>query len=652
MKSAPPTFLVAACWLAAMPVLGADLRPSWECLPAETAAMVRLPQPREFVATLKSRTKFGATLLGERRLERMGKVLLDMMRRDGSGEMLGGFDEALTRYGLERTDLAAVFDGDMGFGIVVKRRDDGLPPLQMMLAWLEPGAGSAQRIVAAGKQVIEERQAEGDAAPRRIDLEMAGHEVIWVREPVMRLDVGDIAVEAEGDAAGGDRVEALQERIRAAAVEQSGLAHSFLARIGGRLLFGRTGDASAPDAGGDDPDWDAVSGAEEAKETFLRFLAAHAAANAAPLADVLDMPGVRATLPEGLTFVDVVVDPRPLRAAFGDMETAEVAEFLENVGLGTVGPFAWRQTLDGGLFHQGMFLSMPAPRRGLMQVLDQPCDPSEPPPFASHEAVSLTQVSLDLGKAYQTVREVLVAAGGDEAGNMFMTAEAQAQGWLGLDLPRFLSAFGSRHWIVDYPPKIAAAVAAGREAGGVAERLREADEGAFVWQVTDDAPFRKVLQQLAPLAGGEVKDEQGFGVIRVPDGAAAAIGMNHLVVAIGEDSLARTLAGIRNPPAGAASLREGGAMQRAGKLLPLGPARMFAVGDATRTGGGLGSLREVAASMEPTDVPAEYRDLLAGLKDALPTAAEMEGMFGVSVSTMRMTDEGLVLRSAWEMPPP
>ena len=649
--------VVAAASAVGAGATAADLRPSWECLPEKTAVMVRLPQPRGFVDALRSRTKFGATALGPQRLEKIGKLVLDNLRRAGAEEAVDGMEESLAKYGLEKDDPTALFAGDMGFGIVVLRRDEGRPPLQMVLAWLEPGAGPAERLVAAGKKVLAEWQAEGDAAPKRIDLVMAGREVLWVQEPVLSIDMGNLAVDAAEDENVEAQVKALQERIKGAKREQSGLAHSFVTRIGGRLLVGQTIPAAAGGqggAGGGDRDWNAESGADEAKKTFLRFLAAHEAAGATPVADILGLPGVRNALPDGLTFVDVIVDPRVFQAAFaGAGAEAEAAtRFLESIGLGGVGPFAWRQTLDGGLFHQGMFLAMPAPRTGLMQILDQKCDPAEPPPFVSKEAVSLCQISLDLGKAYQTVREVMAAAVGEEAGNMFTVAEMQAQGNLGIELPKFLSALGSRHWIIDYPPRIAEAVAVGREAGAVAANLNQANRGAFVWQLTDEAPFRKVMQLMGPLAGGAVKDEQGFSVIRLPSEAGAvAIGMNHLVVAIGGDSLERTLAGIRNPPAGDASLREGDVMRRAGRLLPLDPARMFAVGDAGKTGGMLGSLREMAANLEPDDVPEEYRELLRSIKDALPTAAEMEGMFGVSAATMRMTDDGLVLRTAWEMPP-
>jgi len=349
MTPARPLPFLATWLLAALPAAAAELRPSWECLPEQTAVMVRLPQPREFVDTLKARTKFGGTVLGEQRLQKIGTLVLDNVRGDGAGKLLDGMEESLAKYGLEKDDPTALFAGDMGFGIVIQPRAEGRPPLQMMLAWLEPGVAPAERLVAAGKKLLEERLAEGgDAAPRRFDLEMAGHEVLWVREPVMSLDVGELIIDAEDDEDVEAQVEALQARIKGAKSAQTGLAHFFVTRIGGRLLVGQTlpsaggglGGAGGAGGGGDggdggagDRDWDAESGADEAKETFLRFLAAHEAAGAAPLADILGLPGVRNALPDGLTFVDVIVDPRVFQAAFAGAEAAEAVRFLESIGL-------------------------------------------------------------------------------------------------------------------------------------------------------------------------------------------------------------------------------------------------------------------------------------------------------------------------------
>jgi hypothetical protein len=636
----------------------ADLRPSWECLPEQTAVMVRLPQPQEFVAALRTRTKFGATVLGGDRLERVWKLMVDKFGPDGGGDTFDGWKKDLEKYGLRPADLTAALAHDVGFGMVVVPRDAGRPPLQVMLVWLEPGDDAAGRMFAAVKQMLEERAGEGESAPKRVDLEMAGHEVVWMQERVMGLDVGGIAGDAEDDKEVGEQVAELQERIAKAARVQVGVSHSFVTRIGGRLLIGQTIPTSpvlAVRAAGDGPrDWEAESGVEEAKGIFQRFLAAHAAAAAAPLAEVFAMPGVREALPEGLAAIDIMIDPRVFMTAFGGngAEAEEGRRRLASVGLDAIGPVVWRQSLDGGRYHNGMFVSMPAPRRGLMRILDQDCDPSQPPSFVTSEATDLTQFSIDLGKAYQTVREVMVAAGGEEAGNMFTVAEMQAQGWLGLELPKVLSALGSRHWLIAYPSKIAAAVAAGRAAGNAGQQLNAANRGAIVWLVADEAPFLKILQQLAPMAGGTLAEEQGFRGIRVPNGPAVFLGMNHLVVGIGEESLEKTIAGIRNPPAGEASLRESDLMRRAATLLPLDPVRMFSVGDATKTGGMLGNFREIAAAMEPDDVPEEYRELFAGLKGLMPTAADMEGMFGASAATMRMTDAGIALRSVWEMPPP
>ena len=77
-------------------------------------------------------------------------------------------------------------------------------------------------------------------------------------------------------------------------------------------------------------------------------------------------------------------------------------------------------------------------------------------------------------------------------------------------------------------------------------------------------------------------------------------------------------------------------------------------------GGIFGNLREIVAAMKPEDVakdqPEElvkgFRELLGQAQQALPTAAEMEGLFGVGVDTIRMTEHGLVFRSVWELPAP
>ena len=298
--------------------------------------------------------------------------------------------------------------------------------------------------------------------------------------------------------------------------------------------------------------------------------------------------------------------------------------------------------------------TLPAPRAGLFRILDQECDAAEVPSFVTSETVDFTQISLDLARAYRAIKEFAVAEGGEQAANMFMTAEMQAQGWLGMELEAMLANMGSRHWILTYPSEVAAAVAearrnraaAGPAATPTASRL------ALAWKLADDAPVLALLPKVAALAQTQVVEEQGFQGVRLPGGVAAFVGQGHLVVGMGGDATEKTLAGIRNPPSGAASLRESDVPRRAAELVELGPSRMFAVGDASRTGGMIGELRDVVASMIPDDVEEVSRDLLAKAQRLMPAADEMQGMFGVGATAMEVNDAGVAVRSAWEMPAP
>lgn len=647
--------------LTATSAFAGDLRPSWECLPEETAVLLRMPQPAEFLEAIRDRTKFGAVAMSEPRLQGFWKLLLDKFRSDGAAGELEDLDEVLGRYDLRQEDLPAAFRGDVGAGFVVRRRDAGLPPLVMMLMWLEPGEETAARMVTAAQRKLEEDIAEDETGTtRRVDLEMAGHEVLWMVEPVMGidptgLDLGDVKINEDDEEAIEKRLAELQARVRNAKLVKTGHTYGFLARLGGRLAVGQTLPAtpSAAQRAAEERDFDVEGGAEDAKETFERFLAAHTDTGRSPLAEVLETPGMAGALPQGLSLLDVVIDPRVVMKAFDDEPTKAG---LAMIGAESLGPIAWRQTLDEGRYRSGIFASLPAPRTSLMRILDQECDVSGVPSFVNREAIDFTQISLDLGKAYETVKEYAVSQrDGEQAANMFAAVEMQAQGWLGVELPRLLTSLGSRHWIVSYPPRVAEAFAEARRVRGQngGQQARQiADRVAVIWRITDDAPFGKILQRLAGMAGGDLQEEQGFRGVRIPDGPAVFLGQDHLVVGIGADSLEKTLTAIRNPPAGESSLRESDVPRRAADLLPLEPARMFGVSDSSRAGGTLGMLRDMVLSLVPEDVEEPYRDLLAGVQKILPSDEEMEGMFGVGATTLRADDNGVSLQTAWEMPSP
>jgi hypothetical protein len=642
-------------------------RPSWECLPDDTAAMLRLPAPTRFVEELRARTKFGAVLLEGDRARAALRLLFDASGTGGDGLDIDAWERSLGRYGLGPADAAAVCAGECGAGVVIRPRAGDGPPLVMVLVWMEPGPETAERLLAAARQVLEE--AEGVAAPRRTDVELAGAEVVWTVAPILQPDLSGLDIdEALGEEGLGALRRKIAERVRTMPPVEVGQEHGFVTRLGGRLLAGRT-FSTGPDAAGLErgvgqerprlraptavSEAEAEAIAEEARLLAARFIAAHHDDGESAIATILQAPGCRDALPAGMPVAEAVLDPQVLVRAVGSDPAAWQGLAAES-GVARLGPVAWRLSLEGDRLRQGLFATLPAPRTGLFRVLDQDCDPAAIPPFALGDVVDLTQVSLDLGGAYRILREVVASGGDEQAANLLTAAEMQVFGWLGVELPQLLSSLGSRHWVMSYPPRVAEAIAEARQrrADGPLDALPAADRTTLVWQVADEAPFAKLLERAAALAAVEFREEQGFRGVRLPAGAAAFVGHGHLVLASGPAALDQTLAGIRSPPSGAAALRDRDLFRKADEMLALGPARLFSVGDSIHTGGMLGTLRDVAAELRPSDVPPAQRRLLERLQAILPAKAEMEGMFGAGGSIVEMTADGVVMRAACEMPPP
>jgi hypothetical protein len=642
-------WLVVLALGVAMPcAAAADLRPSWECLPADTAFMVRVPGLAEFWKMIQARTKFGSVALSPKRLEGLWQTLATIQGDDDEEWSLEKFEESLRKYGLETSDLARVFDAECGAGVVAHQEQG------MLLAWIEPGEEVSAKLLAAIQQRVEEDDSGEESRTKRLDVELAGHSVTVLVHPLMELDMDELPMDLpddeDADASLERRIEGIRKRVQAAEFKQVGERHTLLAVLGGRLLIGDTKFKADPADGGD-----AVAReTEELRRIYATFLDTHAGSGEPALAAVLREPAIAAASLPGLPLVEIVFVPKAL-IAMAETADREVRTNLATAGLDDLGGMVMRHAFDDGRWRAVMAMTLPSPRHGLLEILDQPCDASDVPPFVTRETADFTQLSLDLGAAYKTIRQVLLAqAQGEQIANMFSVADTQSQAWLNVDVATVLSGLGSRHWILTFPPQVAEAMAKARAAEEKGdESIKLADRLAVVWQVADDAPYLKLVGRLAQLAGGQLEEEQGFQGVRIPGGAAFYVGRGHLVVAIGEGTLEKTLAAIRTPPQGDAALRESNVPRRAAELVQVRPARVFGVSDSTRTGGTIGMLRDLAAAMEPDDIDDEkMRGVFVALKDLLPTAREMEGMFGIGATLMRMTDDGMLYETAWEMPAP
>lgn len=640
----------------AAPAWAADLRPSWECLPAETVAMVRVPEGRGFIEALAARTKWGGVMLAPDRWQqirtRLAAWLAAGTTGDESAELLEKISAKLASFGLEEGDLGHAFDGEAGVALVMAPESDTVP---LVIGWIEPGEAVAKRMLASMGRMYEDAVTQAGDRPfplRRIDLDMAGRAVMSVQLPVVRED-----------------------RLLAT-------VHLFVTQIGDRLLLaivaeprrvvtlevGVGNNPGNPQPGIEIKEREfteaetanTAQGLEAARREFERFLARHEDAGEAAIAEWLDAPGLRAAMPGGIPLVEILIRPLIPPA------DSPAKKPLEKFGLDSLGPIMWRQSLDGDCWRSHAFISLPAPRRGPARILDEAPDAATVPSFVTREVITFRQISVDLGSFYSMLRDALLDGEEPPPGNIFGTLESQSLAMLGAQLPSVLGGFGSRHWMLSFPWNLAAEVAEWRKAkrGGSAGNPPDAAGGspvAIIWEVKDEAPFQKLMQMAAAASGGEPKEEQGFRSVHLPGGLSLALGQKHLVVAIGEGVAEKTLAAIRNPPAAESALAGSEIERRAHELIAPEPGFLYSLGDERRSGGWIGMAGALMAAMEPDDLrdgtladPLDPADsaLLALMKAIFPTPAEIEGAIGATTTLWRATDDGILLRTASEMPAP
>lgn len=641
--------LAAAC---APPAVHADeLKPSWACVPEQTVLVVRVPGGNDFFETLKKNTRLGRVMLSDERFQDFAKALAQIggaKQRQGWEE----FQKVLAAYDLKLDDLRSLFAHEMGAAAVVRTVGEKLEAY--MLGWLEPGGDLSERLLAALDKVTDEIRGEPDA-PERTDLEIEGQKAIYLSIPINdyvpaslpgRRKAGGAL---ENDPADDDDGQLLGAP---AAIEkrQVGLVHLIVTKLERRLLFAAT--FSRPEAKEDGKDQAVQLATPEALQEHLgRFIAAHRSDDPAEFA-LYDTPGLSAALPAGAPLAEFVGNPQPLLKAIAKLSGKEASETMRFLGLDRLGAFAYRQSFDSGLLRSGLFISMPAPRSGVLSLADPYVRPAEVPAWVPSEPISYSQLNFDLGKALAQIREMVVGQN-PAAAESFNSIDNVLKAALQTTAVELLSSIGSAHAVLSFAPKGQRGTTAQELFGASMYRM------AFVWQVSDENLWNRILQLVAQSTQQKIAEEQGFRGIRfdlkqVGLEGGFFLGNGHLVFGLGKGVVETVLAALRNPPVGEAAFVGTKTYARASELAPPEPCLQFTIGDGERY------LKSVAttfrqllsATAEEADVDPIGQAIAEAFGKLVPSDKELEGVLGVSVGRMTLDDHGLRGATMLELPPP
>lgn len=648
-----PRLSVAAALLAvaafAGPAPADPPRASFECLPAETVLSVRLSSVNQTLEHLRAHTMLGRTLLAKQRWEK-----LDQLAKSQSNDDWAEFEQKLAEVGLEPEDLERLYDGELGYGLVLEPREQSTPML-IGIAWAEPGEEMAEKYLAAlgrGVAMVNE-EADEVRQTRRTDLEVAGH-------AVMHLAVPQVDVEYDWGADADDATEesidgmALKAAAPRKVVTHNDQANFFATRIGGRLILLHTFPMNQAqfEAAGENPDFDEVSGVEQATRVLARFLEAHAggAADDTFAARMLATPGLAEAMPQGRPVLELYADPKPVRALFDRPDAPngeQVRRFAKQFGLDGLGPLAVRWSLKGQALQGGTFLSAPAPRRGLLSLLDQPKQKPGVPAWVPANAVDYSHVSFDLGAAWTLGKNLAIEMLGQRAAANIEQVEVQVQAFAQNDLASVLTGLGTRHTHVSFNP-------IGAD-GDEQVKPGNAFRGALVWQLQDEPTWTTIMTGLTPftaMTNGAVTtaNEQGFTGFRltVPNAemeVALMIGKGYLSLTYGNETTAPLLHTLRQPPTGQGALVNTEGYQRFGQMFEARPGLTYSYVDAGHVAGSLYDL--IVKAIEDG---AEYDETLDELSELLPTRDEVTSSFGVGGGHTVVNEHGLTGRSLLELP--
>jgi len=607
-----PLALATLCCIAAS-ATGADSEP-WRTLPSETVLAVRVPDGQAFNRALNL-TQLGQFWTSEGRIEKMWEIF----RANAPESDISEIDKLAEKLQWQQGDFVRLFAGPAGIGLVGLPDAEGGEPGAVLLGWLAPEAGLADRL----QQALDTHVGETEDCKRE--------EVEIGSLSVLRYTIRRTHQEwqwEEGADGGGEMVE----------VEVKGEPGIML------LQRGENSNRFAI--------FQKKVGAEAAEALFARFISGEQPDNS--LASVVEAtPGLLESMPGGVPGLQVYGNLEPVWSLTNQaMDGGDEARFLDASGLKDLTTLAYGVGLDGGLLQGSGFIALPEQLTGILKLAEQPLVDNVPPAWAPSDLANYLQLGFDFVLLYDVVVEMMTAVQGAGAvDGQLEQVNQRSMMMFGTDVKGILKALGQRVHFLQYQGKDIGEILDGP--GGDAQAMNKVTRMAVVLDLADGQLMQQVWQQAGGMLGMFMVPDQAHGFNgyamnkqmnpNAPD-VGLYLGQDHMVFVFGEGVKDQVLSTVAEPPAEGEGLAGADWVLRATELLPV-DGWGYQLADSGTMLAGVWDIYLKAMRNELGEGQAS-KDIMA----LLPVADDWKRLLGVSASRIYRETGGLILDGFLELP--
>ena len=295
----------------------------------------------------------------------------------------------------------------------------------MLVTWLSPDDEVSTRWRTIADDLLEQaEERDGPTAIQRTDVELGGHSVVRLVLPSVEAESAEWDFPDDFDQLSEDEQEAVfaefAETSRNARQIVTGHRAALLLRESGRWIafWGlESYEDEIPDS-----EWDTLS------REMLQLLEPADGPTLAGQIRQHPAMGTHVDLP-GLPMLELVGNAAPIINVLSDHpDHPQARAIIDRFGLSRLSLMGLKWSLDNHTVRATISCAAPAPRDGILQWIDQREVEARPAAWVPSDVLQYQHISFDLGKAYATLKDLIIEQFGDQASTVFRVAETQVLG--------------------------------------------------------------------------------------------------------------------------------------------------------------------------------------------------------------------------------